>query len=85
MGNVPIRGGGGGGDGGGGGGVCVCVCVYVCVWGEGGGVDSSISIGSTMMLTLCVLNFADGTKTYIYILCHYSTLTRHEPLKYFIK
>ena len=76
MGNVPIRG-GGGGDGGGGGGSGVYVCVCVC--------GSSISIGRTMMLTLCVLNFADGTKTYIYILCHYSTLTRHEQLKYFIK
>ena len=28
-------------------------------------------------LTLCVLNFSEGTKTYIYIICHSSTLTWH--------
>ena len=29
-------------------------------------------------LTLGVLNFSEGTITYIYILCHISTLIRHK-------
>ena len=34
-------------------------------------------------LTLCMLNFSEGTKTYIYILCHCSTLIRHRaPSQY---
>ena len=36
------------------------ISVYFC--GRARVVDSSISIGSIMMLTLYVLNFADGTK-----------------------
>ena len=36
-------------------------------------------------LTLYVLNFAEGTQTYIYILCHYSTLIWHMYLKSFLK
>ena len=32
---------------------------------------------SSMLLTLYVLNFSEGTWTYIYILCHSSTLIRH--------
>ena len=37
------------------------------------------------MLTLHVLNFSEGTKTYIYILYHSSTLTWHRELKSFLK
>ena len=36
-------------------------------------------------LTLYVLNFAEGTQTYIYILCHYSTLIGHRYLKSLLK
>ena len=34
-------------------------------------------------LTLYMLNFSEGTKTYTYILCHSSTLTWHRQLKSF--
>ena len=34
--------------------------------------------------TLYVLNFSEGTKTYIYILCHSSTLVWHRYLKFFL-
>ena len=37
------------------------------------------------LLTLYVLNFSEVTKTYIYILCHSSTLTWHRLLKSFLK
>ena len=36
-------------------------------------------------LTLYVLNFSEGTKTYICILCHPSTLIWHRYLKSFLK
>ena len=35
-------------------------------------------------LTLYVVNFSEGTQTYIYILCHYSTLIFHRYLKSFL-
>ena len=34
--------------------------------------------------TLCVLNFSEGTKTYIYIFCHSSTLAWDRQLKSFL-
>ena len=37
------------------------------------------------LLTLCMLNFSDWTKTYIYILCHSSILTCHRLLKSFLE
>ena len=37
------------------------------------------------MLTLYVLNFSQGTETYIYILCHSSKLIWHRKLKSFLK
>ena len=33
------------------------------------------------LLTVYMLNFSEGTKTYIYISCHSSTLTGHRKLK----
>ena len=36
-------------------------------------------------LTLYVLNFLEGTQTYIYILCHSSTLIRHRLLKFLLE
>ena len=36
-------------------------------------------------LTLYVLNFSEERLTYIYILCHYSTLIKHRYLKSFLK
>ena len=36
-------------------------------------------------LTLYVLNFAEGTQAYIYILYHYSTLISHRYLKSFLR
>ena len=38
-----------------------------------------------MILTLYVLNFSEGTLTYICILCHFSTLIWHRYLKSFPK
>ena len=35
--------------------------------------------------TNCMLIFSEGTKTYIYTLCHSSTLTSHGQLKFFLK
>ena len=37
------------------------------------------------VLTLYVLNFSEGTKTYIYIFCHSSTLIWHRYSKSFLK
>ena len=41
--------------------------------------------GSFKQLTLYVLNFSEGTYTYICILCHFSTLIWHRYLKQFLK
>ena len=43
--------------------------------------DSIIPIVISLRLALYVLYFSDGTKTYIYILCHSSTWTWHRQLE----
>ena len=38
-----------------------------------------------VLLTFYMLNFSEETKTYIYILCHSSTLTSNTKLKFSLK
>ena len=40
---------------------------------------------ATLLINPLHTNFSEGTKTYIYILCHFSTLTWHSLLKSFLK
>ena len=46
--------------------------------------DSIIPIMKSLRLAIYVLYFSDGTKTYIYILCHSSTWTWHRHLESFL-
>ena len=48
-------------------------------------VLSTLVANDYEILTLYMLNFTEGTKTCIYILCNSSTLTSHRLLKFFLK
>ena len=43
-----------------------------------------LSVFTPKILTIYMLNFSEGTLTYVYILCHYSTLIWHGYLKSFL-
>ena len=46
---------------------------------------TQLEIQALLLLTFYVLNFPEGTKTSIYILCNFSALTWQKQLKFFLK
>ena len=60
------------------------VSIMNCFNHKSNNFESSLPKGHTRILTLYVLNFAEETLIFIYILCRYSTLTSHSYLKSFL-